>query len=1618
MFKRVISSLLVAMVLLAYIPTPVFAANGVTSLRLIIKSDEKVVVLGNSDGTSFYSLSLEKDGVGGKTVWMSYRKDGAWTDQSNTWFKNDDPFFRSFGIQEYIDAYNVLKASRTYDLEKGFNAENILNIMNLEFGEEISNAQIGEADTRYLFEDAFVVAAVKKIMKLDNKANADSYIAQLNVTHEPTSYFYKFIQKIEGLSEVYTLAQLKTAMDAQLSSSVAETVSDATQDDLYNKYKNTFTATTVLDFTNKDQVTACLFLLSQPNMETVPTVRFINNALGIGLRPLESPSLPKTLATYLGKYYAYLDTSNLSDADKTRKKIEAQSIFKGRGSLFDDSSSAQYAALKTEYETATGLSLIITNSSPSTMTADENATLIANNELKEMLAVREALPVTDQMDTEFVQGLTLAGRLRYAYYAMSSNITELGDTNNSILLLSKTKVGRTYPRVFEPVVMKDKGIVQGQFYTDFMNVMNEIPNIAYECASGPLKSVVENEVQNSTASVLKYAQELRQAKAAVSFLESLPYDLSNAVSFWYADNADIGMSLENFYVKMMTLQLSGDLLDETIAVDKARPMTTFYDVVKDKLSTYLELGIAQSALYIPLQTNINELPAFSQISDADFFSEFLSRWGAYRKVLYIDTSVNSAVNYYRTDTTGKLRVVTLADLMNSDKDIMLYTDTTYYNMNKFLDLNEKARDYADKAQAKIDGTIDTAQEATEEVSDYYDLVTGKGGGSGEAIVSISKRELTQYIETKLVPKWESVIEKVSTYADAVKGFIFKSDIDSQFLTTDQVSELFASENYNEAIAFAVTSAIYRDKELALEISKNSVQPIFISSESLSDLEDTSPEAKSSYYNYLLLKNIDNNVKIEYKSTLDYSSPLYVDIFGNIITESGYVVVPALANATLNEVYTPYTNAFLSSYGTALKAPSTKKFMLDDLKDIFEVSADGSTVELRQLTEGGVIDIANVSSNSMETLVRLYTLARGHVIDGNFDTGRYFSNIVLEVLRGSPLSEIDKEAEGIKPPIAISKAGVAQAVKFEKLKEALDTKNQNNMLQIPNLAFMSGIEVVILFVYKITMLVVVLLIFAQIFMMGMTGRVSLLALGKMVLTIAVTFVLIYTLPVINEITYYNVNKALLQDETLKIAMLNLEKTESGVEIGMLDLQEPKNDTVLYLKVENLNIPWPSLFQDVVRSSALEGLSGIYESYAQSKLAYGVDEFTAKGNGLYVDIQTVFNSSTVVFEPDLQMMYQYIKGPIPTSFYTPYYVFLDSLIANTNEYNNEHKSYRYTTATYKSGVPKSIGFAKDYLTSEEFMGENSVDLFYLKQVYNLYLDFDYTSPFFEDQLKTMRNSLWYNDNLTPDEVISRIGKLDDDAKRFVATNKLLLGKISDETFLKMMAMAMAIQYNKLYGVGVANSIEIFNLSPEDIIRVSITNTETAMKGSPYSYARFVFENAGEPGVYAAAILEMVLFISGWVKPLVSLSIFLLFYVSIFIHRLVLGRSGANVKSYLTLTGLLVLINISYAFVLKLSTMLPSLGLPPTVCLFALILIHTLYIVLFLQLIFTAATNWRDLGYSTFRDKALEAREKLNPEYIRSKINQRREEPTNEGWEEYKMLKDNELQKVYTLTDEEEI
>ncbi|MDE5638559.1 MAG: hypothetical protein K2I47_01985, partial [Odoribacter sp.] len=521
------------------------------------------------------------------------------------------------------------------------------------------------------------------------------------------------------------------------------------------------------------------------------------------------------------------------------------------------------------------------------------------------------------------------------------------------------------------------------------------------------------------------------------------------------------------------------------------------------------------------------------------------------------------------------------------------------------------------------------------------------------------------------------------------------------------------DEYTPLQGFAVVSAIYKKVQLYSVVASqtNSASPVFVSSPSVAGIEGVSREYWNSIYNYLMLKNLPGNMSMDYKTTLDMDSPVYMDIYGNILTESGLVVIPAAANPTLQNStsYDVHTAAFLTladnsyyeipkDYNNAEKyalglnketGTTTGDFILDETVGVYQIAPkkiNGIYYNFRDLPIGDI-----------DVLVSLVNLHKQRLATGKnikFDKRVY---IITEVMRGAPLEWIDKQKEGLNTSSSLSKGGIYAAAKLEEISDTLlSSSNGNSLISFPNLAFMEHYEVVIMFLYKVLFALLVAMLFIKIYMDVVQRKFGIKSIASFLFTVAVFVIVLYSIPEVLNISYYTANKTLLQKEASNIAMLNLEKRNDGQEVGVTSVRVPETKTVLYLKMDDVDIAWYEAVGKVLSINSLDTMQKIYENATADSVMAQLDDTVVRGNAVYMDIDDVFGATKFEYDSKTKSLKNVtVKVPY-ASYITPYYAILDCLVARVNDYNKKNDTYAFTTVVQSKGAVRTRGLVQGYFT----------------------------------------------------------------------------------------------------------------------------------------------------------------------------------------------------------------------------------------------------------------------------------------------------------------------------------
>lgn len=913
----------------------------------------------------------------------------------------------------------------------------------------------------------------------------------------------------------------------------------------------------------------------------------------------------------------------------------------------------------------------------------------------------------------------------------------------------------------------------------------------------------------------------------------------------------------------------------------------------------------------------------------------------------------------------------------------------------------------------------------------------------------------------------------------------KVNEDEQTETTNTYTVM---NTYTPMMGYAYVSLLYRDIEnytLANTVESNN--PVFLASKYLCGSEYANQWYRNTLLNYMLVRNLPGNAQLDVRYVTDLDCPIYMDIFGNIITESGTVVIPAACNATLHTAAYKnynYASGLYSCYGKTWSVPTSLKgansvlhpFFLPDSNsgnyviNGYEVSADGQAIRFDKIN---MYDDA-----TLEALRKSYMsfISSGTTSRLNW---MVMVKIVNEVMRGAPIENIDKDKEGLATAgISGSNAGLVAAAKLESLLESLHGKFTNTLLCIPDFSRTDDLEYWVALLIKLLMVATAGVVIIAIYRDGVSGQLGLKTFAMSLLSIALVVVSIVGIPTVFQLTYYTANKMLLQNEAFRILMANEEKRIGGTEIGVTKIDTVESTGEFAIQLDWITVPWYEELEQMLYNSTLENLQEVKMNAYKESPVYENKDVTVHNDGVYVTTDDLFDSVTIDFPvnatSDTRDFRLVDTGTGQTaSWYTPYYVFLQSLVSNINEYNSWQgtsgkkflssdaateyaednnvpiNSYNYTIKNMATNRPMPVGASKAYFESEYFM-QSDEDILRLNQIYcanslerylnpeanteaeettddksadvewyadntnsEHYVAQDFIAQqeshrtrsmtFSDDNRLQFRQSYWFNHNLVYTDMeyytklmaqtdrgaddpyvdaaeeanayvnerlkdyYKKVESMDNFCRDFVAKNKDMLGKVTDETFIKVMALAMSVKYNQLFGIPSADALEIYNMDSEDLVRLCIVPADEAIMASTMSYPRFAYTFGGEATVYLAAVLAIILWLGSFIKPLCTVIIFCVVFISIFVFRVVMRKESANLWGYLVTILLLCVTNFAHALILKLGVSLPNFGLPPMACLFFMIVMQVIYLLILAYVTGVSMKDWENIGANEYKKEA---------------------------------------------------
>ena len=1020
-------------------------------------------------------------------------------------------------------------------------------------------------------------------------------------------------------------------------------------------------------------------------------------------------------------------------------------------------------------------------------------------------------------------------------------------------------------------------------------------------------------------------------------------------------------------------------LQSEYVANEAEPMKTFFNLSQGTYATDYLTGVALSSTFKPMQTNMYDVRSVSFVEDTEWVTRFHYPWGFYRKVLYIDTNTSAAVDKYVTSSRtskGNTRIATLGDLLQPEKDIVLYVDDRYYNTEELASKMGMAYNKLQNTEdAVTDGSATGLLDKLKEVVDIDVESIVKTGGNTAYSRSVYDHVAHIGEEKETLDFADSSLLDLDTIACQLKGY------------SDEPNADYAKQ-YSVMQSYAVVSAIYRDQSLYAKVSGQTGRSpaVFVSSPNLFAMDNVPQSEFNTLYNYAMLKNLEDVLPMDYKSQLDLNEPLYMDIYGNILTDSGTVVIPAMSNATLCGVdFNPVTVGFMYLYNKgSWKIPGSANNCDIRISESFALdSATGDYMLTSQRFDNVRINLANAQLSDEGVLNLIYQVAQDNCNTGGylpFDRHVYW---MTEVLRGAPLEFIDKEAEMITTQVSYSKIGISIAYKLNEVIDAFYSEEHKvPILSIPNLAFMNGFEYVILYLFKLVFVTLFVLLIYRLYIDAVSGKLGIKSVVSFIMSVVMFLVTCFAVPMLLDVSYYQVNKRLLKEETLQTVLLSAEKKAEGREIGVTGIQGVKNDSKLYLKVDDLSIPWYAILDDILVSDTTSTLDALYEEEFKNSNLANLPRFERQGQNLYIDVDELMRNSVLLYDKEACVLQNVAKSTPYESFVTPYYAILDMLVSRVNAYNIENSLNNFDTKVMSGGQVKTLGVIAPYFVSEDFM-DTSRDPAGIRDIYGVETTLQEATALDDTDRDAMSKSYWYADidKYNENSLEDMFQEIDREARHFVAEHRVLLGKISDETFLEVMALSIACKHNSIFRIGNADALEIFDIDSTDIIRLSIAPIQQVMSQCSKSFARFVYDAGGTLGVVTVILLLVVYVIGAVVKPVCLVIMIACLFMSVGMRKLVKREDSKAVEGYLLTMAIICVCNVLFSLLFKASMFLPDLGLsmPASAC--VQIVLQCLYIIAIAALTMVVVKDWRNAGYESYYAAAAQFTAKIAHSVVRA-------------------------------------
>ena len=1070
-------------------------------------------------------------------------------------------------------------------------------------------------------------------------------------------------------------------------------------------------------------------------------------------------------------------------------------------------------------------------------------------------------------------------------------------------------------------------------------------------------------------------------------------------------------------------------------ITEEEPLAPFFSIKNNEMSQKWRTGFALSALHVPMLTNLYNASSVQYVSeDTEWLTDFYYRYAFYRKALYISANNTSVVDYYISGETGTTRVATFGDLLQYNRDISLYVDDNFYNSTKLqesldkVDINEVNYDepVTTHNQSNISSTEatggETADEQTTTTDDVTDTETEYGVNNllGKAL-DVTGDEILKNGSNEY---YSEAVASNTTKMDSDESSLGRVFYDSFVLDYNAMKESLEKYEYSPKQSFAVVSAIYRNVDLYNTTLNDLLldKCVFRSSKAVANISGASAEEYRCYMNYLMLSGIEDTMLNSDIATINEDSPIFIDIFGNIVTETGLVIIPAASNATLcGDNWSPCTIGFASYYphmdsldiedaSVDFKEWLTGNAYTDVDKSKGEDSATTESSKWKNHDSGSgwfiwdgqnyVLKQSGVESGGDSVTVQWETLSRNSDAIKKVFYNKAFvdvsanlynsviRNLIIEALRGAPIEYIDYEAEGLDNNASISGLDVAIGNMYEKLLNAIigvtnGSQAGNSMITVPNLAFVEGVEYIYLYAFKIVFALLIAGMVIGMYKDYVVGSFSYKNIFSFIFTVVMTVASISLVPSTISYSYYQANKALLSEDMGYVTLLNYVKELDGSEVGITKVTTPETSSKFYLKLDTLEVPWYDLVIKSLSPGTYQKMSDMYQEVKDTNPMANQRDVVVVANGCYLSVDDLFDDINISYNASYGKLQDvtYASDGSVASYVSPYYVILHQLVANINAYNEANAVNSYSYGVSSDGHVVTYDIAAPFFKSNMW-NEQGYDITGLNHLLNANAsELQIVDPFSYDEYTDeegnliqdgdkakMAKSLWWSADYPDQQKLDNMEKLESFARSWVYDNMDILGKVPDEAFIKVLALEIATKYNSLFNIPAAQSIEIINVDARDIMRLIVADKAKVYNYYNFNLARFTLEQGGPVTVVFGALYTFILFITTLIKPLLMILLIILLALSVIGRKFILRQENKVLEGYMISCGCLLIINYIYALCLKMTISMADLGLPSVLNYLVAILVQIVYCIMLFLILTVCIKDWKNAGYEKYVQGAI--------------------------------------------------